>query len=79
MATIKCPHCSEKFDYTHRTGRPRHNINVKNVLNALQGGRSVMSVAEELGIDRGNIYNRLKEAGYDVREITKGNGGNGRK
>jgi len=38
-----------------------------------------MSVAEELGIDRGNIYNRLKEAGYDVREITKGNGGNGRK
>jgi len=48
-------------------GRPRLNIPVNKVYDALQRHHSVTTAARELGCSRGYIYKVLKERGYDVK------------
>ena len=69
MIKVQCPNCNTKFDYTLLTGRPRSNITVKNVYEACQTGGSVASAAEKLECTKSLIYLRLRQGGYDVREI----------
>ncbi len=48
-------------------GRPRLNIPVNKVYDALHQHHSVTVAARELGCSRGYIYKVMKERGYDVK------------
>lgn len=60
-----CPHCG-KAVVVNGFGRPRLNIPVNKVCDALQLHHSVTAAAKELGCSRGYIYKVLKNRGYDV-------------
>ena len=47
----RCPTCGRR-----PTGRPRLQVPVQNVLEALAAGKSVASVASKFGISRASIY-----------------------
>jgi len=57
---IECPYCGKPVA-VNGFGRPRLNIPVNKVYDALQLHRSVTAAARELGCSRGYIYKVLKE------------------
>ena len=59
---VECPYCG-KLVVVNGFGRPRLNIPVKKVYDALQLHRSVTAAARELGCSRGYIYKVLKGKG----------------
>ena len=63
---VACPHCGKSV-VVNGFGRPRLNIPVKKVYDALQLHHSVTAAAIELGCSRGYIYKVLKHRGCDVK------------
>jgi molybdenum-dependent DNA-binding transcriptional regulator ModE len=63
---VECPHCGKPVA-VNGFGRPRLNITVNKVYDALQRHHSVTAAARELGCSRGYIYKVMKERGYDVK------------
>ena len=63
---IECPYCGKPVA-VNGFGRPRLNIPVNKVCDALQLHHSVTAAARELGCSRGYIYKVLKERDYDVK------------
>ena len=63
---IECPCCGKPV-VVNGFGRPRLNIPVKKIYDALQLHQSVTAAARELGCSRGYIYKVLKESGYDIQ------------
>jgi len=66
---IQCPHCGYEHEVTLATGRPRLNISLKNVCDALQNRRSVAGAAKELNCSQGYIFNALKTNGMKVKDV----------
>jgi transposase-like protein len=62
---VECPHCGKPVA-VNGFGRPRLNIPVNKVYDALQLHHSVTAVARELRCSRGYIYKVLKESGCDI-------------
>ena len=54
-APLKCPYCGGKL-LRRPVGRPRLQVPVKNILDALASGESVTTVARRFGISRGSVY-----------------------
>jgi hypothetical protein len=63
---VECPHCGRPV-MVNGFGRPRLNIPVNKVYDALQLHHSVTAAARELGCSRGHIYKVLKDKGYNVK------------
>ena len=59
---IKCPHCHQIIT-VNGLGRPRLDMPVKNVLDAISRYKTIAGAARVLGVSRGYIYNRIKETG----------------
>lgn len=64
---IKCPKCGEDIE-VGILGRPKLDMPVNKVVDALKKHRSITKAAEELGCSRGSIYNALKDSGHKPEE-----------
>lgn len=58
---IECPYCGKPV-VVNGFGRPRLNIPVNKVYDALQRYHGVTAAAKELGCSRGYIYKTLKDS-----------------
>lgn len=67
---VQCPHCGETIA-VNGLGRPRLNIALKNICEALRLHRSVAEAAKELGCSEGYIFSALKANGLRLRDIIK--------
>ena len=67
---IECPYCG-KTVVVNGFGRPRLNIPVNKVYDALQLHHSVTVAARELGCSRGYIYKVLKESELKMKDVIK--------
>ncbi|MQF69589.1 helix-turn-helix domain-containing protein [SAR202 cluster bacterium AD-804-J14_MRT_500m] len=54
-ANARCPTCGGKL-YRKATGRPRLQVPVQKVLDAVRSGESVTSVANRFKISRASVY-----------------------
>jgi hypothetical protein len=67
---VECPHCGKPV-MVNGFGRPRLNIPVNKVYDALQLHHSVTVTARELGCSRAYIYKVLKERRVEAEQIIK--------
>ena len=58
---VRCPHCGKPV-VVNGFGRPRLNIPVNKVYDALHLYHSVTAAARELGCSRGYIYKVLRDS-----------------
>ena len=68
---IQCPNCGEKVA-VNGLGRPRLNIPLKNVYEALQAHGSVAAAADKLGCSQGYIFKVLKANGVNLKDVCTG-------
>ena len=71
LMIIQCPHCGESI-VVNGLGRKRLNIPLKNICEALQSERSVVSAAKELHCSQGYIFNALKARELRLKDIIEG-------
>ncbi len=71
MLIVKCPQCGEKIT-VKGIGRPRLEIAVNKVYDALQRHHSLVTAAKELKCSQAYIYKILKNEGQTVRNVLKG-------
>lgn len=62
MARIQCEFCGNPINIG-MPGRPRRDIPLNVILSTLGRSRTTTQAAESLGMSRGFIRNRLREAG----------------
>jgi DNA-binding transcriptional MocR family regulator len=55
-----------------RTGRPKRDIDINTAKSQLDSGRSLRSVARELGLSFSTLQRRMSESSPDAREKTFG-------
>jgi hypothetical protein len=67
---VICPNCSQEIK-VNAGGRPKLGIPLKNILETLQNRKSIASAAEELGCSQGYIFNALKVAGLQAKDLIK--------
>jgi predicted transcriptional regulator len=67
---IECPFCGKSV-VVNGFGRPRLNIPVNKVCDALELHHSVTAAARELGCSRGYIYKVLKERNLKVESMSR--------
>ena len=65
---VECPHCGKPL-VVNGFGRPRLNMPVKKICDALRLHHSVTAAARELGCSRGYIYKVLKESGLKAEDV----------
>jgi len=65
---VECPHCGKPV-VVNGFGRPRLNMPVKKICDALRLHHSVTAAARELGCSRGYIYKVLKESGLKAEDL----------
>jgi transposase-like protein len=61
---MNCPNCGHPLN---SLGRKKGNYPVQNVLNTYQGGCSVRSTAQKIGLSQGTVYRILQKAGVAIR------------
>lgn len=67
---IICPKCRQEV-MVNAGGRPRLNIPLKNICEALRDKKSIVLAAEELDCSQGYIFNALKAAGIKAKDLIK--------
>jgi hypothetical protein len=66
---VRCPHCGNEVQ-VNGLGRPKLNIPLKNICDALRLHRGQVSeAAKELGCSPGYIFNLLKVHGLKLKDI----------
>ena len=65
---VQCPNCGKPV-VVNGLGRKRLNIPLKNVCEALQAHRNVVTAAQELNCSQGYIFGLLKANGLKVNDI----------
>ena len=68
---VRCQHCGKSV-VVKGLGRKRLNIPLKNVCEALQAHRSMVSAAQEIGCSEGYIFGVLKANGLKLKDVIKG-------
>jgi molybdenum-dependent DNA-binding transcriptional regulator ModE len=67
---VECSYCGKPV-VANGFGRPRLNIPVNKVCDALELHQSVTAAARKLGCSRGYIYKVLKESGLKMKDVIK--------
>jgi hypothetical protein len=68
---IPCPHCGKSV-VVNGLGRKPLDIPLKNVCEALQARRNVVTAAQELSCSQGYIFKVLKDNGLKLKDVIGG-------
>ena len=68
---VQCPHCGQTV-VVNGLGRKPLNIPLKNVCEALQAHRNVVTAAQQLSCSQGYIFKVLKDNGLKLKDVIEG-------
>ncbi len=69
--SVMCPHCGKSFTI-QGNGRPRKQVPVQKVMDALRVTGNIDDTLKRLNIGRGTLYRLLKPLGVSPAKIARG-------